>query len=84
MKNWREKFLKIKNKKIFTKINETIIWLESNQNVEKEIYESKQKDIEGMCLPIFQNLSGGGMSGSGGPSNTPSADDGGPKIEEID
>jgi len=70
--------------KIFTKINETIIWLESNQNVEKEIYESKQKDIEGMCLPIFQNLSGGGMSGSGGPSNTPSADDGGPKIEEID
>ena len=32
----------------------------------KEEYETKQKEIENVCLPILQNLSGGGM-----PNGTP-------------
>merc|ERR1711959_863114 len=74
------------------KIEEVISWLESNQMAEKEEYEAKQKELEGIVNPILQNLGGGGMpggmpdmsgmGGAGGMGEAP-ADDG-PKIEEID
>merc|ERR1712031_98377 len=74
-----------------TKINDavqsTTSWLDANQNAEKEEFEAKQKELEGICLPILQNLGGGagGMPGAGaqGPGPAEAADDG-PKIEEID
>ena len=76
-------------------INETQRWLDSNQHAEKVEYEAKQKSLEGIVLPILQNLSGGaggmpgGMPGGfpgGGPtaSGPSEAADEGPKIEEID
>merc|ERR1711988_1299982 len=52
-----------------TKINDavqsTTSWLDANQNAEKE-FEAKQKELEGICLPILQNLGGGagGMPGA--------------------
>merc|ERR1719265_101486 len=74
-------------------------WLDAHQNSEKEEYEEKQKELEGICLPILQNLGGGaggmpgGMpdmggagfpgAGAAGPGPAEAADDG-PKIEEID
>merc|ERR1712022_52281 len=45
------------------KIEEVISWLESNQMAEKEEYEAKQKELEGIVNPILQNLGGGGMPG---------------------
>merc|ERR1712178_606463 len=77
---------------ITAKIEETISWLESNGNAEKEEYEAKQKEIEAIVNPILQNLSGGAggmpdMSGAGFPGGTPQAPtpdvggDDGPKIE---
>merc|ERR1739838_840592 len=80
------------------KIEETTKWLDSNQSAEKEEYEEKQKELEGIALPILQKMGGGaggmpggmpdmggmgGMPGAGG--DPPSADPaGGPTIEEID
>merc|ERR1711976_853804 len=80
------------------KIEETTKWLDSNQTAEKEEYEEKQKELEGIALPILQKMGGGaggmpggmpdmggigGMPGTGGAP--PSADPaGGPTIEEID
>merc|ERR1711997_995841 len=80
------------------KIEETTKWLDSNQTAEKEEYEEKQKELEGIALPILQKMGGGaggmpggmpdmggmgGMPGAGGAP--PSADPaGGPTIEEID
>ncbi|PRP75878.1 hypothetical protein PROFUN_15414 [Planoprotostelium fungivorum] len=71
-------------------VDETIAWLESNQTAEKEEFESKQKELEGVAMPIMQKLyqQGGappeGFSGAApeGQSSSKSAD--GPKIEEVD
>ena len=55
------KFSENEKQKLLNKINSSISWLESNQIAEKEEYEKKQKEIKIVCLPILQNLSGGGM-----------------------
>jgi len=72
-----------------------ITWLDANQSAEKEEYEEKQKELEGLCNPIMQKLYAGaggpegGMPGGmpgGAPGGAPDAagDDAGPKIEEVD
>merc|ERR1712137_937152 len=79
------------------KIEETISWLDSNPSAEKEEYEEKQKELEGVAMPILQSMAGaagaGGMGGMpdmggmpGGAPGAPPAEDpaGGPTIEEID
>merc|ERR1719389_164809 len=81
--------------KINDAISSTTSWLDSNQNAEKEEFEAKQKELEGICLPILQSLGGGagGMPGGmpdmsggfpgGAPGGAPPAAeaDEGPKIE---
>merc|ERR1719247_185040 len=80
-----------------TKINDavqsTTSWLDANQNAEKEEFEAKQKELEGICLPILQNLGGGagGMPGgmpdmSGMPGGFPggAAPGGAPPASEAD
>jgi len=79
------------------KIEEMISWLDSNPAAEKEEYEEKQKELEGIAMPILQKMGGaagaGGMGGMpdmggmpGAPGGAPAAEDpaGGPTIEEID
>jgi len=84
--------------KVNDAIQSTTSWLDANQNAEKEEFEAKQKELEGICLPILQSLGGGagGMPGGmpdmsggfpgGAPGGAPPAAeaDEGPKIEEID
>ena len=51
-------------------IDDALAWLESNQLAEKEEFEHKQKEVEGICSPIMQSLysqgGGGGMGGMPG------------------
>jgi len=79
-------------------IDSAIKWLDANQTAEKDEYESKQKELESVAMPIMTRLyqQGGGMPGgmpggfpggqqggsSTGPTPTPSSE--GPKIEEVD
>merc|ERR1712146_820108 len=42
--------------KINDSISSTTSWLDSNQNAEKEEFEAKQKEREGICLPILQSM----------------------------
>merc|ERR1711937_981224 len=54
-------------KKLEEKTEETLKWLESSPSGEKEEYEEKQKELEGIAMPILQKMAGaGGMPGAGG------------------
>jgi heat shock 70kDa protein 1/2/6/8 len=76
---------------ISTKCDEMISWLDANQTAEKEEFEEKQKEMEGIANPIMQKLyaDGGGPPG-GMPGGMPeggadaAGEDAGPKIEEVD
>merc|ERR1719424_510897 len=76
---------------ITTKCDEMISWLDANQTAEKEEFEEKQKEMEGIANPIMQKLyaDGGGPPG-GMPGGMPeggadaAGEDAGPKIEEVD
>ncbi|EDW81473.1 uncharacterized protein Dwil_GK11009 [Drosophila willistoni] len=81
---------------ILDKCNDTIKWLDANQLADKEEYEHRQKELEGVCNPIitklYQSAGGapGGMPGAppgaAGPGAAPGAGAGGagPTIEEVD
>ncbi|BFF89359.1 heat shock 70 kDa protein cognate 4 [Drosophila madeirensis] len=83
---------------ILDKCNETIKWLDANQLADKEEYEHRQKELEGVCNPIitklYQSAGGapggmpGGMPGAPGAAGAgaPGAGTGGagPTIEEVD
>merc|ERR1712012_1004826 len=56
-------------KTIVEKCDEAIKWLDGNQTAEKDEFEYKQKEIEGICNPIISKLyqqSGGAHPSSGG------------------
>jgi len=84
---------------ILKAVDEAVTWLESNQEGEKEEYESRQKDLEGICNPIIQKMysQGGGEGGEGGEGGMPdmggmggmpgaggAAPSAGPRVEEVD
>jgi L1 cell adhesion molecule like protein len=37
-------------------VNKAISWLESNPAAEKEEYEAKQKELEGVAMPIMTKM----------------------------
>ena len=49
-----EKFSEEDKKLINDSVDETIKWIDSNKNAEKENYEKKQRELETKCLPIIQ------------------------------
>ncbi|RHY18795.1 hypothetical protein DYB32_010329 [Aphanomyces invadans] len=80
-------------KAIDDKVTETINWLDANQSAEKEEFEAKQKELEGVANPIMQKLyaAGGAPGGPGGMPDfgaggapPPASSAQGPKIEEVD
>jgi L1 cell adhesion molecule like protein len=67
--NLKDKISEDDKKTIVDKCNEIISWLDSNQLAEKEEFEHKQKEVEGVCNPIITKLyqqSGGAPGGAGG------------------
>ena len=72
------------------KIKEYEKWFESNMNEEKDIYESKQKELETIFMGIMKDVNSEGMpnpENMGSPESMPSNQDNKenePKIEEID
>jgi len=85
-------------KKILDACQETIRWLDGNQTAEKEEFEHKLKEMEGICNPIITKLyqSAGGAGGFPGGVPPGAAGHGaaggehggaggrGPTIEEVD
>eukprot|EP00566_Odontella_aurita_P007889 CAMPEP_0113542292 /NCGR_PEP_ID=MMETSP0015_2-20120614/9524_1 /TAXON_ID=2838 /ORGANISM="Odontella" /LENGTH=713 /DNA_ID=CAMNT_0000442329 /DNA_START=129 /DNA_END=2270 /DNA_ORIENTATION=+ /assembly_acc=CAM_ASM_000160 len=78
------------DKETLTKvIDEALIWMEDNPASEKEDYDEKQKEVEGVVNPILKRAyeSGGGDDDSGGMDDDflgEDVDGAGPSVEEVD
>merc|ERR1719510_2058686 len=89
----KDKISEDDKKTILDKCDETIKWLDANQLGEKEEFDDKLKEIEGICNPIitkmYQAAGGAGMpdmAGMGGMGGAPGGGDAagsgaGPTIE---
>merc|ERR1712195_311440 len=76
-------------------VQETLDWLDKNQLAEKDEFEAKQKEIEGVVNPIMMKvyqaaggdgggMPGGGMPDFGGGAPPGGGGGGGPTVEEVD
>jgi len=91
--NLKSKFAPGDLEKLNKAIDDTIHWLDQNQQAGKEEYDAKQKELEGVAMPIMQKMYGaaggaGGMPG-GMPGGFPGAGgqeggNSGPTVEEVD
>jgi heat shock protein 1/8 len=96
--NLADKFDAADKSKLEAAVNESISWLDASHEASKEEYEEKQKELEGIAMPIMQKLYGaagaGGMPGGAGgfPGGAPGGFPGaggagaeeGPSVEEVD
>merc|ERR1712028_204632 len=87
----KEKFEGDDKDKIEKAVQEALDWLDKNQMAEKDEFEAKQKELEGVVNPIMmkvyqaaggEGMPDGGMPGAGG--DAPSGGGGGPTVEEVD
>jgi len=77
-------------------VKETQDWLAANEAADKDTFEAKMKEVEGICQPIVMKIyqsAGGAPGGAGGMPDFGGADGGadsgaassaGPKVEEVD
>merc|ERR1712154_734809 len=89
----KEKFEAGDKEKIEAAVQETLDWLDKNQLAEKDEFEGKQKELEGIVNPVmmkvYQAAGGGGgmpeggMPGGGFGGGAPGGA-GGPTVEEVD
>merc|ERR1711972_804632 len=87
----KEKFEDGDKEKIEKAVQDTLDWLDKNQLVEKDEFEGKQKELEGVVNPIMMKVyqaagGGGGMPEGGMPSGGfgGAGGGGGPTVEEVD
>merc|ERR1712227_183526 len=88
----KDKFEGGDKEKIEAAVQETLDWLDKNQLAEKDEFEAKQKELEGIVNPImmkvYQAAGGGGMPEGGMPGGgfdggAPGGGSG-PTVEEVD
>jgi len=96
--NLKDKIDESKKTEIESKVQEYIGWLDSNPDEEKDVYETKQKEIEELFMGIMKDVGGTGVPGGMpdqmpegfDPSNMPNFNEtdteppSDPVIEEID
>mmetsp|Transcript_85503 Transcript_85503/g.191203 ORF Transcript_85503/g.191203 Transcript_85503/m.191203 type:complete len:459 (-) Transcript_85503:134-1510(-) len=91
----RDKFEGGDKEKIEKAVQDTLDWLDKNQLAEKDEFEAKQKELEGVVNPIMMKVyqaagGGGGMPEGGMPGGgfgggaPPAGGAGGPTVEEVD
>merc|ERR1712011_31895 len=89
----KDKFEDGDKEKIEKAVQESLDWLDKNQLAEKDEFEAKQKELEGVVNPImmkvYQAAGGGGdmpggMPGGGFGGAPVAGGGGGPTVEEVD
>merc|ERR1712021_34207 len=88
-----EKFEAGDKEKIEQAVQDTLDWLDKNQLAEKDEFDAKQKELEGVVNPImmkvYQAAGGGGMPEGGMPGGgdfggAAGGGGSGPTVEEVD
>merc|ERR1739842_250700 len=87
----KDKFEGDDKEKIEKAVQEALDWLDKNQLAEKDEFEARQKELEGVVNPIMMKVyqaagGGGGMPEGGMPGggfDGPSPGAGGPTVEEV-
>merc|ERR1711943_166370 len=86
----KDKFEGDDKDKIEKAVQDALDWLDKNQLAEKDEFEAKQKELEGVVNPImmkvYQAAGGGegGMPDMSGGGAAPGAGNSGPTVEEVD
>jgi len=84
--NLQDKFEAGDKEKIEKAIDDALSWLDSNQMAEKDEFDAKQKEVEGVANPIMMKVyqSAGGAPDAGMPTGTDAQGGTGPTVEEVD
>jgi L1 cell adhesion molecule like protein len=76
---------------ILAEVNATLSWLDENRECETEVYEAKQKELEGKVMPRMQaayqaaaGAAGGAGAAPGGRGSPGGSAPRGPRVEDID
>merc|ERR1712209_192328 len=84
----KDKFEDGDKDKIEKAVQDALDWLDKNQLAEKDEFEAKQKELEGVVNPImmkvYQAAGGAGMPEGGMPGGGNAPSGGGPTVEEVD
>merc|ERR1712099_152668 len=84
----KDKFEDGDKDKIEKAVQDTLDWLDKNQLAEKDEFEAKQKELEGIVNPImmkvYQAAGGSGEMPPGGMPGAAPGGAGGPTVEEVD
>merc|ERR1712196_255319 len=85
----KDKFEDGDKEKIEKAVQESLDWLDKNQLAEKDEFEAKQKEVEGVVNPImmkvYQAAGGSGEMPTGGmPGGGMGGGGSGPTVEEVD
>ncbi|KAJ3328497.1 70-kilodalton heat shock protein [Blyttiomyces sp. JEL0837] len=71
-------------KKLGDAIDQTIKWLDMNQQAEKEEFEHHQKELEAVANPIMTKMYAAGAGASGSANGYAGGNQSGPSVEEVD
>ena len=92
--NLKDKMDDTQKETITKACDETISWLDEHTDDDAEVYEAKQKELEQVVHPIFQQVYSQGSQGDMPPPDMPNDDSGfqgmnqggssGPTVEEVD
>merc|ERR1712012_1202398 len=84
----KDKFEGGDKEKIEKAVQEALDWLDKNQLAEKDEFEAKQKELEGVVNPImmkvYQAAGGAGEAPTGGMPGAAPGGAGGPTVEEVE
>jgi len=72
-----------------TAVEDALVWLEDNPAAEKDEYDSKQKEVEGIANPILKKAYESVNEGASAPDDDFMGEDldgldDGPSVEEVD
>merc|ERR1712070_1259146 len=78
---WREKLDATDVQTVKKACEDCLSWLDANQLAEKEEFEHKRQELQGVCNPIFSKMYGAAATG-GSPTGVPSG--AAPNVEDVD